>query len=413
MISDDLIALMRNMPIVDSHEHLPAEKEILATSADVFTRIYCQYSITAARSAGLAITREELADTNILLEERWAKFRPYLSAIQNTGYARAAHIAARDLYGINEINDSTYEVLTEKLRQATSAGLYNRLLKDRCNIRRVLNQGSWHDGPAGYAVSIFREFMYLPEIDAPVMRRIIAEWQTRYGGVFASAREWIAFWCGTIAEQGHIGIKFSADMPTDPIDDETAEGLFEKLRDKHGDDSEAVELGIWLMHQAIDLAPAYGFVVAIHCGLAWEIDSDFRVFNPTRIVPLLIRYRHVTFDLYHAGIPWVREMGVIGNQYPNAHLNLCWAHQISPYMTEQLINEWIDLVPLNKIIGFGGDTISPEKVYGIREMTFENLARALASRLERGLVTENRAEEICRLWLFDNACRIYRLSDSN
>ncbi|MBT3275545.1 MAG: amidohydrolase, partial [Spirochaetales bacterium] len=111
-------------------------------------------------------------------------------------------------------------------------------------------------------------------------------------------------------------------------------------------------------------------------------------------------------------IPWVREMAVIGNQYPNANLNLIWCHQISPFMTQGMLNEWIDLVPMNKIIGFGGDNVQgPEKTYGVLKMTQENIARALAIRIERGDITESSALDICRAWLYDNPRRIYRLDD--
>jgi hypothetical protein len=40
-IISNLISAMQHMPVIDGHEHLPPEKEILSTPADVFTRLYC------------------------------------------------------------------------------------------------------------------------------------------------------------------------------------------------------------------------------------------------------------------------------------------------------------------------------------------------------------------------------------
>lgn len=40
--------------------------------------------------------------------------------------------------------------------------------------------------------------------------------------------------------------------------------------------------------------------------------------------------------------------------YPHVNLNLCWSHCVSEQMTKNMINEWLDLIPVNKIIGFGG-----------------------------------------------------------
>jgi predicted TIM-barrel fold metal-dependent hydrolase len=251
--------------------------------------------------------------------------------------------------------------------------------------------------------------MYLPEIDAPVMRRVIGEWETRYGGRFSGPPEWVEFWCASLAEDGYVGIKFSADIPARDIDDGTANRLYERLRSGDGEDADAVALGVWIMHEAIARAPANHLVVSIHCGLVWETYRDYRSLHPANVVPLLLQNRDTIFDLYHGGIPWVREMAVIGNQYPNANLNLCWAHQISPFLTEHFLNEWIDLVPTNKIIGFGGDTRSPEKTYGVLEMTISDIAGALAERVKRGLMSERRATDIARDWLYENPRRIYRL----
>ena len=145
----DLIIEMAKLPVIDSHEHLPCEEDIVVKQADVFTRIFCHYSITNAISAGMTIDRAMLKNTDIPLEERWEHFRMFRHAIENTGYARAGQIAARDLYGIEDINDNTYIELSEKLQAANKPGLYDSILKERCRIERVLNQGNWNDGQNG------------------------------------------------------------------------------------------------------------------------------------------------------------------------------------------------------------------------------------------------------------------------
>ena len=100
----------------------------------------------------------------------------------------------------------------------------------------------------------------------------------------------------------------------------------------------------------------------------------------------------------------------MGNQYPNVRLNLVWCYQISPYMTEQFLGEWIDMVPVNKIIAYGGDACDgPEKSVGALALARETIARVLAVRIERKQMTESRAMDICRAWLYENPKRIYNL----
>jgi predicted TIM-barrel fold metal-dependent hydrolase len=409
-VAAGLVDEMAGMTVIDAHEHLPSEEEAVAETADVFTRIYCHYSITNAVSAGMPVDRLALRDTDRPLDERWAIFRPFLPAIRDTGYARAAQIAARELYGIDDINDDTYAELSDRLQAANIPGLYDSVLKDRCRIERVLNQGSWDAGPRGYAVQVHRGFMDFEWALPGAVRTLYERWCEKHEGEFADPSEWVDFWLRDVTAQGSVGLKFHAEMPTGPVDDADAASLFGKLQVGALADDEARVLGTWMMHKAIEFAPDHGLVVAVHCGIIYRCWQDFTRLNPVNMIPLLMRFRRTRFDLYHGGIPWVREMAVIGNQYPNAHLNLIWCHQISPYMAEQMLNEWIDLVPVNKVIGFGGDnTTGPEKTYGVLKMAQENIARALAVRVVRGQMTESRAVGVCRAWLYENPKRIYGL----
>ena len=409
-IVNELIAEMRKMPVIDAHEHLPAEPELLGGKPDIFTRIFCHYSLTNAFSAGLKTDREMMTNTDIPLEKRWNLFRPYLKAIKNTGYALAARICARDIYGIEDINDNTYLELSSRIQAANTPGLYQRILKDKCNIERVINQGSWNDGPDGYCISVARDFLALDILSPENFRNLYLEWKEKAGSDFEDANDWLEYWMKSLSEQACVGIKHMASIYSDEIKDSEAQSAFVKLKNDRLDRDSCYLLTCWIMQKSIEKAPNYNFVVAIHCGLNWTVNADFRQLSPLNIIPLLLRYPDTRFDLYHAGIPWVREIAVMANQYPNVNLNLVWCHQISPFMTRNMLNEWIDLVPANKIIGFGGDYNSgPEKVYGALELAYENIARALAERLNQGLLTESDAIEICRAWLYENPKKIYSL----
>ncbi|MBN1675904.1 MAG: amidohydrolase family protein [Kiritimatiellae bacterium] len=408
-IAESLIREMDTMPVIDAHEHLPAEEDAVKQKADVFTRIFCHYSVTSAVTAGLTGDRLALKNTEIPLEERWERFKPWLDAMRDTGYARAARIAARDLCGIEEIDEQSYRLLSERLQEQNTQGFYDRILKEKCRIETVLNQGSWDDGRTGYAKPVNRGFMALGAATAESLGAFHQAWLKRNPSGFEDAEAMMEFALVSVAERC-VGLKFSARFPRGSPGDAEARALFKKLAEHSISDSEAAALGAWLMYKAVELAPKHGLVVAVHCGLNWNCWNDFAGLNPMHVAPLLLKYRQTTFDLYHAGIPWVREVGVIGNQYPNACLNLCWAPSISPYMTEHVLNEWIDLVPLNKIIGFGGDApCGPEKTYGALQLTKECIARALAVRIARGQMSESRAIDVCRQWLYDNPKRIYGL----
>ena len=63
----------------------------------------------------------------------------------------------------------------------------------------------------------------------------------------------------------------------------------------------------------------------------------------------------VQFDLFHMSDPCQGEAAAIAKVFPNVHIDLCWAHIISPSAARRALHEMLDTVPSNKIFGYGGD----------------------------------------------------------
>ena len=146
--------------------------------------------------------------------------------------------------------------------------------------------------------------------------------------------------------------------------------------------------------------------MAVHSGV-W---GDFRESHPCHLIPLATAHPDVRFDLFHLGMPIVREAMFVGKMLPNVSLNLCWTSVVSPELTVRMLDECVDLVPINNVIAFGGDYNLPvEKVYGHLKMTKEVIARVLAKRIGRGQMDLTEALGIAAMWFHDNAVRIYGL----
>jgi predicted TIM-barrel fold metal-dependent hydrolase len=112
------------------------------------------------------------------------------------------------------------------------------------------------------------------------------------------------------------------------------------------------------------------------------------------------------------GVPYVHECGFLGKNYPNVYLNLCWSHIIAPEMIVRAIAEMLDYVPTNKVFGFGGDFLyNPEQTWGALQIAKENLSEVFARKVERGMMGVDEAEEILRLWLYENPAKAYGLQE--
>ena len=95
---------------------------------------------------------------------------------------------------------------------------------------------------------------------------------------------------------------------------------------------------------------------------------------------------------------------------PNVWLNLCWSHSLSAPMTRSALDEWLDLVAVNKIIAFGGDThLWVEWSVGDLIQARENVAWVLARRTSDGLMNEEQAIDFAHLMFYENPADLYDL----
>ncbi len=70
----------------------------------------------------------------------------------------------------------------------------------------------------------------------------------------------------------------------------------------------------------------------------------------------------------------------------------------------------LDLIPANKIIGFGGDLRHVELVYGHLYEARRNIAQVLADRVARGDDTEKEALRVAQFLLHDSPAEAFNLS---
>ena len=123
-----ITSAVNEIRIIDTHEHLETEEQRLKTKDKIdFTYLFRHYAkadlISASNNSNKGLI-ELIYESDFPLSDRWELLQPYYKAIRSTGYGRVPLIAARDLYGISDINESTIEELTSKMRTANKPGLY-------------------------------------------------------------------------------------------------------------------------------------------------------------------------------------------------------------------------------------------------------------------------------------------------
>ncbi len=161
----------------------------------------------------------------------------------------------------------------------------------------------------------------------------------------------------------------------------------------------------FMMWRICELSAKYELPFQIHTGHA-RIQGS----NPMNLVDLIDANRKTKFILFHGGFPWVGEMGMIVmhsmQRGRNVWADSVWLPQISYHTAKRAFNEWLDVMPSDRIM-WGGDCNHAEGIYGSTEFTRRCLAEVLAERIERGELKEAYARRIGRQIMRDNALELF------
>jgi predicted TIM-barrel fold metal-dependent hydrolase len=193
-----------------------------------------------------------------------------------------------------------------------------------------------------------------------------------------------------------------------------AEGVFNALRSEGGfygpPAGFSLALGDYMMHHICRLADRRGLAFQMHTGLQEGNGNYIEHSNPSLLTNLFLEYTNVRFDCFHISYPYQGVLSALAKNFRNVFIDFCWAHIVSPTAAVTALVEFLDAVPANKISGFGGDYCLIDGVYGHQYLARENISRALAIKVEQGVMDVERACQIGKMLLHDNPVAIFDLS---
>ena len=425
-----LLAAMQNLEIADTHEHFFDERTRIAQQIDFFT-LAEGYTLADMASAGLPPdSSRQIRNQAAPVEERWRAFEPYWKYARFTGYGQALRLAVHDLYGGLEISASTIHRINEAMRAKNRPGLYRHILKERARIRFCVE-----DDSCGGCVAIpydqeNREFFVLARrfdrFIVPAGRADLTQLETLTGVSIGSLTD-----LKRAAEKSFqqnveagmsvvkIALAYMRELHFEEADEADAARDFEALIG----DKTPVPAGFrrafvrpfrrledHMFHHVMRLADAHHVPVQIHTGLFAGSGNVITNSRPTHLINTFLLYPHIQFDIFHLSYPYQEELGVLAKSFPNVHADFCWAYVVSPPASKRALDEFLETVPVNKILGFGGDYKYPELSYAHAVMARRIVAEVLAAKVESRLFTEQVALEVGHTLLYENAARLFRRS---
>ena len=402
-LTRQLLQEIGQFDVVSTHEHLFSEAERLQAKPDFFA-LANHYLFNDLISAGMP------ADAN---PTRWSEFEPYWRHARFTGFAQALRLAMKDLYGVDEINGATLPTLNEAIARATKPGLYRHVLKQRGRFRYAILDDFWHGEPVRPDPEFFvlaRKFDWFCSIaKASEIRRMEEVTGVSITSV-TSLKRAVERRLEQSLDAGLVTIKTTLAYNRPLYFEETSEVAAQTDFDLIMRQPQAQpprKLADHIFHYVLQLAESHHLPVQVHTGLQAGNGNTLANSQPQLLNNLFLRYPKLNFDLFHLGWPWVSETAALAKMFPNVHVDFCWAHVVAPAAARAALHLLLETVPVNKILGFGGDYRHVELSYAHSMMARSNIARVLAEKVADGFCTEREALDLARLLLADNAARLF------
>ncbi len=417
-LRDKILERIEELEVIDAHEHLAPEEERIKEKLDVFS-LFSHYTKGDLFRAGMSEEQYQLLfNYDTALEERWKIFSPFWDKIRYTCYSRSVLYTVKKFYNYDDINEGNYQDLSAGIAERNKPGIYRKVLRDACHIKVALTQCARTDVDPDREDPVLVPVMPLIHLATEISWEELSHsegWSKYVSLPIQSLDDYIEaerVYLRKIKEEGAVGVKARAYPHLYPFgepDKGEAEELFSDLKNGKIEKTHRVNaLYYYILDMAISLAIQEGFVIAVHTGY-W---GDFRDLSPLHLIPFLQKYPEGKFDVYHMGYPWLRETLMLAKEFSNVYLNFCWLHVISQKAAFRAMSEVIETIPVNKVIGFGGD-YSPralEKVYGHLTMAKEDIAEVIAERITKGWMDFDGGIEIIKNWFYDNPANLYSLT---
>ncbi len=426
---EQLLARLSKMPVIDTHEHFTPE--IYLNGSDDFFTLLSPYVVDVLTAAGMPVGEWAATQNKSLpLETRWNILAPYLPLVRHTRVFRVVDRVVRERYGLRAYDAEEIARISPLIAADGTKEGYFRLCRE-ADIRATMTFLSFDcHRLMGDSVMIpvptvsdihFKDLRMLTKL-TEVTGVPIASFDSLLAAVDKLFSDYRAAGIRAIK----FGSAYGRRLDYQPTPRAEAERVFtEVLRTPgYGDtmmcgacpngfsDDFLRPLDDFLAFYMVGKAGENGMNVFFHCGIhAWN-RNDPDAAKVSGLRTLIDLHPHVHFTLLHVGYPYVDDAILLAKYYPNVTLNLTWLPVLDRVKTVELIRRLVELLPVNKVEGFGGDYCTLSLAAEHLRLSREDAAEALADYIDRGEMTIDEAAAVARAWYYDNPVSNYRLEVS-
>jgi len=413
---------LEDMRWVDHHDHVGGQfRDPPATEMDLpyfLTHTYLNGDLISAgispeffAEAKWAYLKEGRDET----DTRWEELLPYLDHVHSAIYYRYLLIALRDLYGWEgeEVDEGEWRALSDRIREASRRGpAWALSVVDRMGVKKILLDAGWWSLDPIPALHGDPRFAQIVRMDPFIMGEMefvekLAGGPVHSWGRYVQALD-EAF--ERAVQEGAVGIKsglaYQRSLYYERVSLSEAERIWTKgLANVSAAERKAFQDA--MMHAVCERCARYHLPFQIHSGIQAGNFNTLANANPLHLTDLFQTYPDARFDLFHGGYPFTQEAGLMAKYFPNVYVDGCWLAHISPAAYKRALDEWIEIVPANKIFAWGGDHGIIDHSYASLLLGKDLIAEVLARKVANGYFNEKVALRLAERIVGENGLEVY------
>jgi predicted TIM-barrel fold metal-dependent hydrolase len=163
----------------------------------------------------------------------------------------------------------------------------------------------------------------------------------------------------------------------------------------------------FLFFQICSIASELDLPVQIHTGM-----GQGRRTNAAHLQPAIQRCPATRFVLLHCSYPWIQDISMLVDKYPNVYPDLSMLPLISTRASITMLHELIERATTDRIF-WGCDTWTAEESFGALLAVSDVLAKTLAEKVIDGYLSRADAYLFMDNILFNNPQRFYKLASAD
>jgi len=428
-VACELLEALSGLPLFDIHTHLVGDRPGASGLHDILLYHMVISDLYAAGCpSGQRLTQFPHAPTDDEAHHRIAEALPYLEHIRNTSSWWGVRLILRDLYDWREpVTVDDWRRLDAAVRERAEDAAWANRVWDTAGIRRVGTELARKGGGEGdprmvyalewgfftrcqwgeYDTALYeleRCWGRTPESPAPIgagarprTDRTIVTLDDLHAAVEHYVRS--IPYDQVCATAPHI----STDIDLRPVsEEEVAEAL--RRRPTAGPQERDVYAS-YVNEVFLTALEAHGDEIVFQFSLGaeplpFETGSRLSQCTVAQLGVMIAAHPALRFQCFLSSSHGNQALCTLARELPNLSLAGYWWHNFFPETMRRVMSERLDMLPVNKQIGFFSDAYCVEWSYAKAAIVLRQLANALGQRVVQGQYTVDEAVSIARemLW---------------